>query len=98
MASPKLPGQITLPPLTDPNNVKETFGNQLMGINYCDGIVHLTISMIRPRHKNPGSANDNENVVVLRPTFPMAVLDALVEAHRQLNVAMTMQQQNSKPN
>ncbi|MFA6139769.1 MAG: hypothetical protein WC684_03520, partial [Hyphomicrobium sp.] len=60
--------------------------------------VHLTLSMIRPRHTNPGSPSDEENIVVLRPTFPMSVLESLVEAHRQLRIAMQMPPPATKPN
>jgi hypothetical protein len=54
--------------------------------------------MIRPRHTNPGSPSDEENIVVLRPTFPMSVLESLVEAHRQLRIAMQMPPPATKPN
>lgn len=94
MASPKSPGQqmVALPPLTDPNHVEETFANQLVGIGITDGIVHLTLSVVRARHNNPGGPTDNENVVAMRPVMPLATMSALVEAYGQLMTALRMQQ------
>jgi hypothetical protein len=101
MASPKNPvvGQVvTLPVLTDPNSVQEAYSNQLVGIGIRDGIVHITLSIIRPRHNNPGGPSDDENVVVARDAMPTATMNALCEGYQQLLTAMQIQQQLGKLN
>lgn len=100
MASPKLPGLqlVAAPPLSDPNHVEETFANQMVGIGVADGIVHLTLSVVRARHNNnPGGPSGNENIVTMRPVMPLATMNALVEAYGQLQNALRMQQ-TIKPN
>ena len=100
MASPKIPMQQALhalPALIDPNHIEETFANQLVGIGVTDGIVHITLSVVRARHNNPGGPSDNENVVTMRSVMPIATMNALVEAYGQLLSAIQFQQ-TMKPN
>ena len=89
MSSPKLPKAVTLPKLKDPNNIAEIFANHVVGIGVRDGIVHLTLSVIRPSH-NAGTPQD-ENAVTCRLAMPIHTLSALAEADRQIKAAMKMQ-------
>jgi len=102
MAAPRSPTvqvglPTALPTLIDPNNVKEVFSNQLVGISVTDQNVHLTLSIVRPRHNNPGGPTDNENVVSERAVITVAAMNAIVEAYSQLLFAMQTQQA-MKPN
>lgn len=98
MASPKNPSQQALAPkLTDPNNVQEAFANYPVGISIRDGIVHITLSVIRPRHSGVVGPSDEENVVTSRTALPLTTMNALVEAYGQLQTAMHAQQ-FGKPN
>ena len=98
MASPKHPGLHvqSLPKLTDPNNVQEVYANHTVGLNYRDGMMHITFSVIRPRHSG-ATGPDEENVVAVRIALPAMTMGALVDAYGQLQKAMQMQQAG-KPN
>lgn len=101
MSVPKHPKSAvnSLPKLTDPNTIQEVFANHLVGINIRDGIVHLTFSVIRPKHNLQTHGNDDENVVTARLALPISTMESLIGGFDHLKTAMQMQViQTSKPN
>jgi hypothetical protein len=91
MSSPKAPSQQQLLALTDPNNVTEAFANTLVGLGIRDGIAHVTLSVVRPRHNTIGGATQDEQVMSARVAMPVPTLAALAQAFTQLQTAMRMQ-------
>lgn len=77
-----------LPPLADPNHIAESYANHTAGISFRDGVVHLTLSVIRPLHSGSVTRSDLENVVVARIALSEPAMQALVQAYAQLCAAL----------
>ncbi len=77
-----------LPPLGDPNHVAEAYANHTAGISFRDGVVHLTLSVIRPLHSGRVTRSDLENVVVARIALSEPAMQAIVQAYAQLCAAL----------
>ena len=82
------PAKKTSPPkLSDPDNLPVTFVNHVAGLSVRNGIVYLTLSVIRPAHT---AGTKDENVLVTRLCMPAYTLSAVVEAERQLRAAVRL--------
>lgn len=77
-----------LPPLSDPNHVAECYANHTAGLSFRDGVVHLTLSVIRPLHRTNVTGPHLENVVVARVALSEPAMHAIVQAFTQLCAAM----------
>ena len=77
-----------LPPLNDPNHVAECYANHTAGLSFRDGVVHLTLSVIRPLHHTNVTGPHLENVVVARIALSEPAMQAVVQAFTQLFAAM----------
>jgi len=71
----------------DPDNLPVTFVNHVVGLSVRNGIVYLTLSVIRPSHT---AGTKDENVVVTRLCMPARTLSAVVEAEKQLRAAVQL--------
>ncbi|NBU58310.1 MAG: hypothetical protein EBS23_00740 [Betaproteobacteria bacterium] len=77
-----------LPPLSDPNHVAECYANHTAGLSFRDGVVHLTLSVVRPLHLTTVTGPHLENVVVARVALSEPAMQAIVQAFAQLCAAI----------
>jgi hypothetical protein len=81
--------QDELPKLCDPNHVAEIYANHTAGISVRDGVIHITLSIIRPLHSGRVTGPDLENIVAARIALPIPAMEALLVAYTQLRTALT---------
>jgi len=84
----KMPPQL---PLSDPNDVPEVYADELAGISWTNGAVHLTYNVVRPTHAMPGTMQndpDMRRLVVSRLVLPGQLLGPMIAALQQVQIAM----------
>jgi len=98
MAHPKVTAHATVPPLTDPNDVREVFAHDMI-VNVRNDVMHITFNAVRPTSYNPITGQTaEEQVVTGRVVMSLTTASAMADCIRQTLTAITTHKEMAQLN